>query len=742
MQDELPSPEAHEFPMNVAPPRADVDILFMADFRVGDAGAAQSARWLAALLNSDYVVGVMECLGAAPAEPFALDPTYAELRGHPRFRQIAFDAHVKADLVLACDLRLFGHRMRISRPVECQKRLVVVTRSFADNAKSAAQVLRHAADVMGGTPLLAPAAPSMRGMLERVVPQAARTSDDWVPVLNQPSLNRSIRGAIPALGYYRSGPTRPWPKDAHQLRPILPANPMISLHAYGAPDHLQADLTATSSGPIHFWGGQNDGLTQFLGGLDMMTTTDRAEEDPWPEEIMSGIENGVIPLLDPDYRGNFQSSAIYAFPERVSETAVEFFTSPDHMADVRAAAAEMCSSRFSAETFVERVQDLLGPTYRLPLTSARAQQPGGTVLSISTNGIGMGHLTRQLAIARHLPDHLTPVFFGMSQAVGVMRQFGYVAEYYPSHTTAEMNTEYWNIAFAKAVTRAIAFYEPRALILDANLPFAAFDVLRDNHPGLPMIWVRRAMWGEGRDLPALDKSGLFDLIIEPGEIAGDYDTGPTTGARHQVRPVAPIYLAGPADVLDRADAAAEIGIEPDTMNVLIMAGGRNNFETDGFWSRALSELATWPNTRVVVAEWAITENDLNLPPHVERRRGYPFSRWFGAFDFAMSAAGYNSFAEIMANQLPTVFVPNENPYMDRQDLRSLYAQRHGLGLILRASDPDQIPVVLSQMRDPKLRAGLRAKMANLDIQNGAQEAATLVASLCDSARAHHARAWL
>ena len=66
-----------------------------------------------------------------------------------------------------------------------------------------------------------------------------------------------------------------------------------------------------------------------------------------------------------------------------------------------------------------------------------------------------------------------------------------------------MHTGYWNEWLVKALDAACRFYKPRALVLDANVPFEAFGALRDLRPGLPMIWVRRAFWGPGRDLVGL-----------------------------------------------------------------------------------------------------------------------------------------------------------------------------------------------------------------------------------------------
>ena len=53
------------------------------------------------------------------------------------------------------------------------------------------------------------------------------------------------------------------------------------------------------------------------------------------------------------------------------------------------------------------------------------------VVLVSSNGTGMGHLTRLLAYARHL-DGVDVRFLSLSLAAPVVRDMGYPVEYIPS----------------------------------------------------------------------------------------------------------------------------------------------------------------------------------------------------------------------------------------------------------------------------------------------------------------------
>jgi UDP-N-acetylglucosamine:LPS N-acetylglucosamine transferase len=74
--------------------------------------------------------------------------------------------------------------------------------------------------------------------------------------------------------------------------------------------------------------------------------------------------------------------------------------------------------------------------------------------------------------------------------------------------------------------------------------------------------------------------------------------------------------------------------------------------------------------------------------------GFPISRAIAAFDFSVSAAGYNTFHEVIAQGLPTIFVPNRHPSMDDQGARAEFAQDHGAGSTSRKKKcpfPDALP---------------------------------------------------
>ena len=70
----------------------------------------------------------------------------------------------------------------------------------------------------------------------------------------------------------------------------------------------------------------------------------------------------------------------------------------------------------------------------------------------------------------------------------------------------------------------------------------------------------------------LRRAGAFDAVLEPGELAESLDAGPTVELRSSAHRVAPIVLLDRAELLGRAEAAAELGLDPARTTVLVSLG--------------------------------------------------------------------------------------------------------------------------------------------------------------------------
>lgn len=718
-----------------------LDICVLSDIRKADVAAPSHAAALEAFHAAGYSVGV---LPAAPSiiegDAYSVDPSYVRLFEEGRAKRLAPGVIVDCALALAFDARLFAQPWNMVCRIDAEHRVVTLERPAAFTAASVEERDRlgeNARDVLGGQVVWAPTTRICRDALSAVVPHWPVSAKDWSPVVpdGETSSRDAIERARPVVGMARIARSRPgtWPVSVRKnARALGVANVMWRLRA--APD---AERPAwPQAAPVEVWPDDGIGLTEFLTRIDILANSDLAAEDPCPVEALIALQAGVVPFLEPEYRAVFAGAAIYGRPSELAQRALEFHANPGLAADLRDSGRDLISEVYSARSAVERVRNLIGNPRANPYAPAVHTAPGNRALFFSTNGVGLGHLTRQLAIARRLPKRMTPVFLSHSQAVDVVAGYGYVGEYLPYHAAYGERKEHWNAALTEALTAAIEFYKPGVVVFDGNVPFVGLMKALDDCPGLARVWIRRAFWGPNRDLEALERGAAFDLIIEPGEHAWARDDGPTVAYRNQVLEVPPVTLLEGQELLERDAACAEIGLGPAHVNVLVALGSGNNIDTSQMTARTLAHLHGRHGIGTAVAQWRISDEEAKLPPGVARLASYPFGKYLRAFDFAVAAAGYNTFAEHLAEALPTIWVPNEHAQQDRQILRARFAEARGLGSLVRHSADFNLKAALDRMLEEGTRTQLRNahRLVNTDnTENGASIAAEAIASLCETA---------
>ncbi|MGI9485971.1 MAG: glycosyltransferase [Geminicoccaceae bacterium] len=391
--------------------------------------------------------------------------------------------------------------------------------------------------------------------------------------------------------------------------------------------------------------------------------------------------------------------------------------------------------RHALQCHIQRFADLIGAPRPVStsLGSVRSA-PKRRALFFSTNGVGMGHLTRQLAIARRMPRSIEPVFLSMSQACGQVEKFGFAVEFTPYHSYYEGHVDHWNAHLTHLLHEMIAFYDPSALVFDGNYPFRALVNAREQHPGRSFVWCRRGLWQPGQNKRALERADIFDLIIEPLDLATVFDRGPTKSEQPGVRCIPPIRLLEDDELDDREIAALALGLDPAKPAVLLQLGSRNNYDLAPLVDRLLPALRAVDGLQIATVKWLISEQDHGWPDDVHVLSGYPIARHFAAFDFSIATPGYNTFHELVAHAVPAIFIPNENPSMDDHVLRAAFAERQGFGFSLRRSEVYKIASVINAISRPETRAKMRDAAAEHASLNGAGIAASAIEELVRSAR--------
>lgn len=361
----------------------------------------------------------------------------------------------------------------------------------------------------------------------------------------------------------------------------------------------------------------------------------------------------------------------------------------------------------------------------LAIVKAMSDRP--TALLCTSNGVGLGHLSRMMAVGRALSDVFEPVIFTLSAAVSIPVSEGFRTEYLRSYDYSQLKQRHWNTLLEQRLEHLVEMYEPAVIMFDGTHPYAGLCRTLDRHPEIHRTWQRRGMWREGQGGASLTRSVHFDEVIEPGDYAAAYDTGLTAAISEGVTRFSPIrYGRNP---LDRATARRDLGLDPDQTIALVQLGAGQINDVNSL-VRSVADRLVGAGVGVVVAASVLSRApDIHVDGvHVVQR--YPISDYFSAFDMGFFAGGYNSFHEALSLCLPSVFVPNLDTKLDDQGARTRFADEHGLGLNWEGDDRDALEAQVERIVDGNVRARLHEAMADLPAATGGVEVAAHLVERC------------
>lgn len=354
-------------------------------------------------------------------------------------------------------------------------------------------------------------------------------------------------------------------------------------------------------------------------------------------------------------------------------------------------------------------------------------EPRRKILFATSNGTGLGHLNRSMAIARRLPDGIEPVFFTLSQAAPVVAASGFRVEYFPSYRRPASGSDWqWNLRLRRRLEELLEEEGPDLVVFDGVHPYRALTHVLSARGAPASVWCRRPLWRAGSAKAPLRRTGAFDAVLEPGELAAERDKGPTADRREEVIAVDPIVFCDEDELLGREAAAEELGLDPKRTTALVNLG--QGAATAGAVARVLRALAAEPDLQVAALRSSIGPG-LEVPEGVTLLDStFPMSRYFRAFDLAAAAAGYNSFHELIAFAVPTLFVPMARN-TDDQAARAAWAAEAGVARGIDGPSDERLEAELEALIDPDVRAEIRAACEAVEGSNGALAAARALARL-------------
>jgi UDP:flavonoid glycosyltransferase YjiC (YdhE family) len=351
-------------------------------------------------------------------------------------------------------------------------------------------------------------------------------------------------------------------------------------------------------------------------------------------------------------------------------------------------AEEIRASEWLRDNAVSRLEQAMGlalpPEAARPAVRSSASQ---RVLFIPTNGVGLGHAQRCAIVAGELADPGVAGFAAFPSCVPMLRDRGF--ETVPLVQKSEAHEDVFanDLVNHRRLSRTLRPGD--LMVFDGGYVFDS--ILRATlERDLRAIWIRRGLWQPGQsNETALERSKIFSRILVPTEAFPELNDPPAGSDR--VCEVGPIVQQADMDAACRSrlrEALAARFLPGATRLVVTMLGGGVAADRSAQLQAicqalegrtdVLNLLVVWPHAKISPSlhGWK------NSIP-VRTRHALQFCK---ASDFAISAAGYNSFHELLYNRIPAILVPQMAPYMDDQERRARAACDRGCGAFARAQD--------------------------------------------------------
>jgi predicted glycosyltransferase len=358
------------------------------------------------------------------------------------------------------------------------------------------------------------------------------------------------------------------------------------------------------------------------------------------------------------------------------------------------------------------------------------------IVNYAVNGVGTGHVTRLVAVSRRLRRLVESsglraeiYFLTSSEAGSLLFAERFPSFKLPSRTIIEEAglEEATFLPLAKAwVLQTLELLRPDLLVVD-TFPQGYFDELIPALNACPhKAFIHRAVKAEHARGEEFQRAlSRYDCILVP-DYAEDSAALVSEDASRQVTYTGPIIVRERDEILERERARALLGISDDSLAVYVSAGGGGDAHAEGQIHAAYEALRDLNGLHLIIGAGPLYRGRRIYDGRVTSLSQGVAAELMNAFDIAVSAAGYNSFNELMHFGVPTIFLPQQK-WADDQRARASRAVNAGAALMLDPrSDAEALRRAVEQWRAPDRRAAVSEAARRLVPRNHARDAAQVL----------------
>lgn len=324
------------------------------------------------------------------------------------------------------------------------------------------------------------------------------------------------------------------------------------------------------------------------------------------------------------------------------------------------------------------------------------------VLCYAVNGLGLGHLTRLVAICRQIRRVTTVLdipmeilFLTSSEGDAVAALHGFATFKIPSKTLADLCSlephRYRKIA-RQWIWNAANLISPDLLLVD-TFPAGSFNEL----PGILDLGTRNVLINrEVRPEVSAQESfqaavRCYDLILRVREEPNSREVP----HEDSVVEVGPVLLRSVDETHDRTAARELLGLPSEAPSVYVSTGGGGDRQAEALLGELVEAAKCLPDIRFVIGAGLLYRGREWAAPNVSWTRRPVLVECFRAFDAAITAGGFNTVWELMHCGVPCLFLPRPRGW-DDQEGRVARCVEAGAGLLLPSREPE---VVRAALRD-------------------------------------------
>ncbi len=346
---------------------------------------------------------------------------------------------------------------------------------------------------------------------------------------------------------------------------------------------------------------------------------------------------------------------------------------------------------------------------------------------LPTNGVGLGHAQRSVRIAQAMDARDACAFAVFPSCTGTVARLGFPC--LPLVQRADLQGVDHSGDVINYLRLSEATQPGDVLVFDGSAIFASvYRAILERR--LRGIWVRRGLWKAGRSATVnFTRISAFRKIIVPGEAFEELNAPLSFG--DNVHPVGPV-VQGLGQATDSADLRGRIAryfrIDFDTMIVSLLGAGVVADRTAQLQSLSMMAerrsstlhlIVVWPGGRIPPAQFGWTRTRV-----VQTQNVPDLCR---AADIVVTAAGYNSFNEMMYHRIPAIFLAQTGTALDDQERRARAASDRGLAITVGPSDLVRLRLELTACLDEGKAATLRSALGSASFPEiGNRSAAAII----------------